>query len=125
HAPTRGATRSRGMKERYSHSFNPRSYERSDVRSFLLVSYCYGFNPRSYERSDLPQGHWPARERVSIHAPTRGATSVEGDTSNDQLVSIHAPTRGATWPKAQRWIHPRSFNPRSYERSDCRNSLRL
>ena len=33
---------------------------------------------------------------VSIHAPTRGATSNVFDCSKDDLVSIHAPTRGAT-----------------------------
>ena len=34
---------------------------------------------------------------VSIHAPTRGATVVDGVSGVDISVSIHAPTRGATF----------------------------
>ena len=34
---------------------------------------------------------------VSIHAPTRGATSVTVFIDIESLVSIHAPTRGATY----------------------------
>ena len=38
----------------------------------------------------------PYRLSVSIHAPTRGATFFDKNTSGLYLVSIHAPTRGAT-----------------------------
>ena len=35
---------------------------------------------------------------VSIHAPTRGATSIMLDLElTEAVVSIHAPTRGATY----------------------------
>ena len=34
--------------------------------------------------------------RVSIHAPTRGATIKDRIDKYDFIVSIHAPTRGAT-----------------------------
>ena len=34
--------------------------------------------------------------RISIHAPTRGATSRIIDLTNNLRISIHAPTRGAT-----------------------------
>ena len=33
---------------------------------------------------------------ISIHAPTRGATSLIKTSIVNQLISIHAPTRGAT-----------------------------
>ena len=33
---------------------------------------------------------------VSIHAPTRGATLLSGGLFTQDIVSIHAPTRGAT-----------------------------
>ena len=33
---------------------------------------------------------------ISIHAPTRGATCLEYDLSDEVIISIHAPTRGAT-----------------------------
>ena len=36
-------------------------------------------------------------ERVSIHAPTKGATEVECWLTGYVLVSIHAPTKGATY----------------------------
>ena len=39
---------------------------------------------------------YPLGYTVSIHAPARGATTVEGNTSNKRKVSIHAPARGAT-----------------------------
>ena len=39
-----------------------------------------------------------AAARVSIHAPTRGATQQAAQASLELHVSIHAPTRGATLP---------------------------
>ena len=37
--------------------------------------------------------------RISIHAPTRGATEVLAKLRELQDISIHAPTRGATLEK--------------------------
>ena len=34
---------------------------------------------------------------ISIHAPTRGATSRAVEPGQTTNISIHAPTRGATW----------------------------
>jgi len=34
--------------------------------------------------------------RISIHAPTRGATFVDNEGDEYHIISIHAPTRGAT-----------------------------
>ena len=55
--------------------FNPRSYKRSDNRRHHPIKSKQDFNPRSYKRSD-DGGYKGAGETViSIHAPTRGATS--------------------------------------------------
>ena len=34
--------------------------------------------------------------RISIHAPTRGATMTKAELMKEFKISIHAPTRGAT-----------------------------
>ena len=120
-------------------SFNPRSYERSDIGKYNIMYFHISFNPRSYERSDEYKLGITGEFKVSIHAPTKGATSycycdvvglavsihapTKGATHfndrywNDFTVSIHAPTKGATYCPAANENHG-SFNPRSYERSD-------
>ena len=56
------------------------------------------FNPRSHERSDtMPTPIKLSRSHISIHAPTRGATS--------SVVCLNSSMR--------------NFNPRSHERSDA------
>ena len=76
---------------------------------------------------------------ISIHAPTRGATSPVGAMFVGNNISIHAPTRGATHSKSlndfkaifqstlpreerpttwQLTLVLYNFNPRSHERSD-------
>ena len=59
------------------------------------------FNPRSHERSDKPFIYKALRTIISIHAPTRGATPLNGILILLFLISIHAPTRGATNVKNQ------------------------
>ena len=56
--------------------------------------------------------------RISIHAPTRGATSSSKVGYASENISIHAPTRGATLISASRLPYHLNFNPRSYKRSD-------
>ena len=77
-------------------SFNPRSYTRSDKFYRFKMLFCRGFNPRSYTRSDLRPTTITLTQWVSIHAPTRGATSQLPEDMSFYMVSIHAPTRGAT-----------------------------
>ena len=62
-----------------------------------IIPEIYDFNPRSYKRSDpIPQLK-QARLKISIHAPTRGATVTHGEMFKmSREISIHAPTRGAT-----------------------------
>ena len=121
-------------------AFNPRSYKRSDLIYHVFSPRAMSFNPRSYKRSDVTTQHLTAASRLSIHAPTRGATSCKSATrfcksfqstllqeerhSSITIISmliklsIHAPTRGATYPSVYSYTLPSSFNPRSYKRSD-------
>ena len=119
HAPTRGATseRSRSMPCTWFQSTHPRGV-RPPCPSWCATSPT-SFNPRTHEGCDAdarPQGRG---HEVSIHAPTRGATSILtrpwcrrrgfnprthegcdghrlGQARGGVPVSIHAPTRGAT-----------------------------
>ena len=118
HAPTRGATHGPCECLQLYPYFNPRSYKRSDYydvvvdrdvdlfQSTLLQEerrrivcpadhYSY-FNPRSYKRSD----------RVLFFV------------LKFPKISIHAPTRGATLPIIRDILFSAYFNPRSYKRSD-------
>ena len=65
------------------------------------------FNPRPHEGGDLPVHLLGARIRISIHAPTRGATSHLCSHEQSTGISIHAPARGATHGKTQRPVHVR------------------
>ena len=57
-------------------NFNPRSHKGSDFRAISMVT---------------------AGLKISIHAPTRGATRGRGGIAAVHHISIHAPTRGATF----------------------------
>ena len=50
------------------------------------------------EERQLQHGAEHLRITISIHAPTRGATSYDCQIPIDVEISIHAPTRGATNP---------------------------
>ena len=76
------------------------------------------FNPRSHEGSDCAGAHLGLIREISIHAPTRGATTVELDRQRYQRISIHAPTRGATRLRKRLRRKQLNFNPRSHEGSD-------
>ena len=57
-------------------------------------------------------------EGISIHAPAKGATVISLPSDPGYYISIHAPAKGATDKSnaaALRWLH---FNPRSREGSD-------
>ena len=117
HAPTRGATdcfgtafdhaefqstRPRGARRGASckktpalkfQSTRPRGARLSPRRPAVLAA---GFNPRAHAGRDLAYTLSQLNSMVSIHAPTRGATSAYSVNSYAAIVSIHAPTRGAT-----------------------------
>ena len=82
--------------------FNARTHE--GVRQLhrkLAVESEASFNPRTHEGCDSWIGGNATEMRVSIHAPTRGATSLAYTEHQEGLVSIHAPTRGATTCSAE------------------------
>ena len=73
HAPTRGATHitfatSTGQKFQSTHPRGVRLNSQCDKTLIL------GFNPRTHEGCDLRRATALQRYKVSIHAPTRGAT---------------------------------------------------
>ena len=75
HAPTRGATvKNRfGLTDGKFQSTLPRGERRRKWKVFLVCIY---FNPRSHEGSDLYALNLISiYMRISIHAPTRGATA--------------------------------------------------
>ena len=98
-------------------NFNPRSHERSDHITQSFVFRFFNFNPRSHERSDYYESNDNVKLKISIHAPTRGATPSRSLTMSPISISIHAPTRGATLSNDVK-SSIRYFNPRSHERSD-------
>ena len=59
----------------------------------------------------------PMAAAVSIHAPTRGATSPELQNVIAIIVSIHAPTRGATYTDIST-TYDTCFNPRPHAGGD-------
>ena len=122
HAPTRGATgwnlengsddkfqstlprEERLKKQLLSRSEDrfqstlPREERRS---SWSIWTRIMNFNPRSHERSDDDKGTQSGDGKISIHAPTRGATWNARSFNYSSHISIHAPTRGATARKPQ------------------------
>ena len=118
HAPTRGATRwrrwsgarvlfqftrprgarpSRTVRCRLVSRFNSRAHEGRDGRRRGGASPWRRFNSRAHEGRDRGGLRRHVGLRVSIHAPTRGATGSPGIPQQSGSVSIHAPTRGATF----------------------------
>ena len=96
HAPTRGATTGQYGYANWKNDFNPRSYKRSDMPTVHSQPFMSDFNPRSYKRSDGAFRFKDLKSKISIHAPTRGATHIQFLSFNVSRISIHAPTRGAT-----------------------------
>ena len=100
-------------------NFNPRSHEGSDQVKNNNINIKEDFNPRSHEGSDFSWGSIAVMyTRISIHAPTRGATSPGEDSPLLNTISIHAPTRGATSSILIQILSISNFNPRSHEGSD-------
>ena len=97
HAPTRGATWRPIVLVFARVGFNPRTHTGCDASHRGRFGQAEGFqstHPHGVRRlhSHSLSGH----TRVSIHAPTRGATISYPNDSAQERGSIHAPTRGAT-----------------------------
>ena len=98
--------------------FNPRTHTGCDSVSDSINVKVRRFNPRTHTGCDMQESKGFILQRVSIHAPTRGATPTLARRGFTELsfnprthtgcdlcklsqlrafqVSIHAPTRGAT-----------------------------
>ena len=98
----RGARLSRARSRRCIEGFNPRAHAGRDSIWIYLGWLFWRFNPRAHAGRDT--GHTATRQayRVSIHAPTRGATDTLLRPRQARSVSIHAPTRGATLSQISR-----------------------
>ena len=118
HAPTRGATQFHLLRFRLHQGFNPRTHSGCDAIHKCTTIDPPGFNPRTHSGCDNtppaehtkqicfnPRTHSGcdfmmkdvnSSFKVSIHAPTRGATRHFVRSILILHVSIHAPTRGAT-----------------------------
>ena len=78
--------------------FNPRSYERSDLKRLKMRLTHLKFQS-TLLRKERPRPHQILTVLffVPIHAPTKGATNDRYIQENEKRVSIHAPTKGATY----------------------------
>ena len=77
--------------------FNPRSYKRSDIETATPDELERIFQSTLLQEERLTDFFYFVNfVIISIHAPTRGATSLNSVIDNISIISIHAPTRGAT-----------------------------
>ena len=113
-----GVRRKLGHCNFFKPSFNPRTHTGCDKTRIVFTPSLISFNPRTHTGCDAETLLGVADCKVSIHAPTRGATTIDHQffrilrfqsthphgvrrrwsltCSDRNRVSIHAPTRGAT-----------------------------
>ena len=110
-----GCDRNKPCKHRQSSRFNPRTHTGCDPVCEPSVK------PKHRFQSTHPHRVRPQLldkinnvTRVSIHAPTQGATLARTDTSPMVRVSIHAPTQGATRASSPYSPPHGCFNPRTH-----------
>ena len=98
HAPAKGATQiaELGTTKTLFQSTLPRRERLFHDSIFFAQHY---FNPRSREGSDPMQYTGGHRSSISIHAPAKGATKIDGEFLGLSDISIHAPAKGATWQR--------------------------
>ena len=117
HAPTRGATISILLKTSILLFQSTLPREERPGAYLFNTSLISDFNPRSHERSDGNYGIVTVTENISIHAPTRGATT------SCKTFAIKFRFQ-STLPREERHLLTINtllshyFNPRSHERSD-------
>ncbi|MDD3622348.1 MAG: hypothetical protein PHQ81_08070, partial [Methanofollis sp.] len=66
--------------------------------------------PRTREGCDATSlANWLSSLDISIHAPVKGATTMEGGVGGSLRISIHAPVKGATadYPNPSFIIYPK------------------
>ena len=84
---------------------------------YLYKSSHVHFNPRSHEGSDVQKIMDNLWERISIHAPTRGATTLPKVIREKGVFQSTLP-RGERPASLQEDWGSSNFNPRSHEGSD-------
>ena len=118
HAPAKGATGETPCGDDWSKSFNPRSREGSDkCGAFFVHCFCC-FNPRSREGSDVIQRRPALPDKVSIHAPAKGATENVQSALESQMFQSTLPRRERQKQVECGLTYMSSFNPRSREGSN-------
>ena len=103
----------------YIFNFNPRSREGSDLSNFIPNVFFINFNPRSREGSDatIPT-NCNRYDRISIHAPAKGATWCIGYQTFTATFQSTLPRRERQELRYQGLGELLYFNPRSREGSD-------
>ena len=118
HAPARGATPARRSCAPFLGDFNPRPREGSDFQSVKSNCDFHYFNPRPREGSDAQQAALEYDDRISIHAPARGATAFMRWVCSELRQFQSTPPRGERRCRPCSGPRPRYFNPRPREGSD-------
>ena len=104
-------------------NFNPRAHEGRDRRLSSSQASFGNFNPRAHEGRDPTTPHLRPLARFQSTRP-RGARPVVADLVDGVArISIHAPTRGATQTVAAYLVLVGNFNPRAHEGRDVRLAL--
>ena len=98
--------------------FDPRPHTGGDVGLRHDRAALDGFDPRPHTGGDETRERRRDMKTVSIHAPTRGATSGICHGYPQPKVSIHAPTRGATGHGSKYKLTRLSFDPRHHTGGD-------
>ena len=120
---------------------------RERLNSVPFLSHKIDFNPRSREGSDVWTNDLYKENKISIHAPAKGATHYQpyvklfllfqstlprrerhgtaGSSPHPKGISIHAPAKGATVANMEAYALSRDFNPRSREGSDLPGLMTL
>ena len=102
----------------YIPHFNPRSHEGSDLDGYSQTTETNDFNPRSHEGSDRQLIFAFPVIKISIHAPTRGATQT-GNIFTAVEPDFNPRSHEGSDTGVTIWhTDDVDFNPRSHEGSD-------
>ena len=105
-------------------NFNPRTHEGCDksliFHSFYMIFY---FNPRTHEGCDLELKEESKRDLIFQSTHPRGVRQMAApDEEEEAIISIHAPTRGATSLGGLVAYGQSYFNPRTHEGCDLQST---
>ena len=118
HAPTRGATSNPSPKSSAFVNFNPRAHAGRDRRAAGRCPMRIYFNPRAHAGRDYK---WLNRRWISSYFNPRAHAGRDDDKRiimPRMRISIHAPTRGATKSTTSTGPLDSDFNPRAHAGRD-------